>query len=162
MIAPHELRVAVDVIPHHKLTEGEQTQQGLFYDIPAGVLLDVSPDDREDGAQVYAAVVLGQRQQPVEGQSELLSQHLHEGGVERCLLLSHAQHIAAGTFPHQSDGQHHQWGIAWHDALLGLIPFQHSQCQEQCVGTVLLHCCARIAVECLDGIWQFVVVEIGV
>ena len=158
--AAHLLGIVVDVVPHHELVEREQTEQRLFHNVPFWMVHQVAAHDGKNFLHIDAVLVFGQGRQSGQADIVLLFQHLHQGGVERYVLVAGANHVVVAAAAHDVNGQQQQRGVAWADALVGLEPFQQAQHEEQRVGAVLFQCCSRGAEESLQGVAQFVFVQI--
>ena len=151
----------VYVVPHHELAEREESQEGFLQHAPPLLLSDGQPHALHDALHIHAMVVEGQRVQRPQIDAKLLTEHLHQRGVEYDVFIAAADHIARGpTLAHQIYWQQQDGRIAWLRALVVLKPAQHAQRHEEAVGTVLLHGGAGGAVDILQGILQLRFAEV--
>ena len=97
--------IRMDIVPHDKLTEREETQQRLLDDGPCRLLCHSLAHGVEHLFHVYTAVIPGQGLQLVEVEAEVLLQQLYQRDVEHDVLVALANDILAGTFAHNVDRQ---------------------------------------------------------
>ena len=130
--------VVVNVVPHYELVEREQSQQRLLHDIPARHFAYRLSHRREYHLDVNAVLVFRKRVEDVEVHLELLSEQFYQGDVYYDVLLACSYYIVVASLAQDVDRHQQYRRETRHHALLVLIPFQHSQHEEQRVGTVLL------------------------
>ena len=75
------------VLPHHKLAEGEVSERGGFLDRPAVAVRNSLTEAREDRVHVYPGGVLGKRIESVHDKPKRSAQELDERRVERGILV---------------------------------------------------------------------------
>ena len=71
----------MDVVPHHELAEGEESQQGFLQHVPALLSGDGLPYPCEDALHIHPMVVGRQWVHHTQVDAELLLQHLHQRGI---------------------------------------------------------------------------------
>ena len=146
------VHAVADIVPHHELIEGKDTQKGGLYYIPAGLVHDGPADHRVHGAQIHAMFILRQGVQTTHGNTEILFEHFQQRDIHLRLLIPQPDDITfIGRFPHDLDGQQHQRSIARPLAVPGLIPAQQAEGQIEGVGSVFFQRAVGGAVELGDG-----------
>ena len=73
----HFCSTVVDVVPHHELTEREESQHGFFNQIPARLLLYIIADGSKHLLHVDSIVIRRQRIQSRYADAKLLTQIFH-------------------------------------------------------------------------------------
>ena len=129
--AAHLLGVVVDVVPHHELVEREQTEQRLFNDIPFGMVHQMAANDGKHFLHIDAVLVFRKGRETCQVHVVLLFQHLHQGGVERDVLIACADDIVVATTTDNVNRHQQKRGKTWAHALVVLKPLQQSQYEEQ-------------------------------
>ena len=128
-----------DVVPHHKLREGEDTQIGGLQHIPALLGHDRLPYHREHLPGINTVFVLGKGLQTANPDAEILAELLQQRDIHLGLVVPEADHIApVGPSAHQLHRQEDQGRVAGLGAAGRLIPAQQSQGKVESIGAVLL------------------------
>ena len=138
--------IAVDIVPHHELVEGEESEDALVQHFPAWLAGNGLADSIEDLGDIYAVLVGRQCVEVGNEELILLSQELNERDVQNSLLITHANEVA-GAVADDVDGQEKDRSQTRLVALLGDKPAEHTNGDEEGVGAVLFHCCARAAIK---------------
>ena len=132
--------IVVNVVPHHEFIEREQSEEGLFHDVPPGHVADGIADGADDSFHIDAALVGGQWVKRGQIDVELLFQQFKYGDVDDGFFVARPDKVVAVGFADDVDGHQDDGGKAGLLAAVVLVPFQHAQGHEQRVGAVLFEC----------------------
>ena len=160
--AAHFVSITVDVVPHDELVEREQSEHGFLDNIPAWLAGQLGSYGAQRTAHVDAALVFGQRLQPLQINLILLAQHLYECGVDGHLLIAATHDVVVAAATDEVDRHEQQWGVARSHALLVLIPAHQAEHHEERIGTVFFQRRARLAIEEFLDADEFVAGEVGI
>ena len=109
---------------------------------------------------IHAMVVCGKGIQHTQIDLELLFQQLYQGSIDDGFFVTGSDDVVCARLP-QDIHRHQQYrGIAGHDTLVVLVPFQHTDGEEQRVRTILFQRVPGGTVNELHGCSQLRLTEI--
>ena len=104
-IIAHHLAMAVNVVPHQELIEGENAEHRLLLHIPSLLIAHGRAEDGKNLFHIHAVVVERQRIESGNGDIEILSQKFHKCHIEHNVLFACANVVHAFLVDHFY-GQH--------------------------------------------------------
>ena len=125
-----DVGMVVYVVPHDKLAEREQSQDGLIEHVPSWAFHNCRSDGSQHLQHVYPTVVGWQWIHARYGQLELLFDHLDKCDVDDGVLIARSDDISCAAVAFQVDWNHQDGRISRFDAPVGFIPFEYAQSQE--------------------------------
>ena len=127
------------VVPHHKLPKGKQSQKAEILHIPALFIHHSLPDRLKYQRQVDAMLILRQRIQPADLNAMILPEVFQQGDIDLRFLVP-AAHDVTVVFDaaYQFCRDQYQRCVTRFFRDLGLIPAQKSRSDKQRIGTVFL------------------------
>ena len=146
----------VDIIPHNELREGEDAKACGFQHVPTILIHDRMTDRCIDAPGIDAFVILRERIQTVDFDTEILTQLLQQRDVHLDFIVTQSDYIAfSSTFANHFYRNQQQGSIACLRASIGLIPFQQTEREVQCVRAVFLHIGLCRTIQAFQRVIQF-------